>query len=163
MEPQAKRRSRTALKVDPAPSAPAHPAWEVQLDPKTLSWLQELRKLRIALVHDWLANLGGGERVLAVLHQMFPKAPVYTTVLDRGRLPPELKDADIRTAFTNRLPMARSNSRALLPLYAWAARQFDLRGYDLQLWNVRKREVSGAGPRALTYEWDQYGRWLGSY
>lgn len=93
--------------------------------------VQALRRLRVALVHDWLVSAGGAERVLGVLHRLFPEAPIYTSVVDRAKLWPDLQDATIRTSFLQRFAPARANFRSMLPLYPFAFRGFDLSGYDL--------------------------------
>lgn len=86
--------------------------------------------MRIAIVHDYLFQAGGAERVVETLHRTFPTAPIFTTILDRASLWPGLRDADIRTSWLQRLPRPR-NARALLPMYPLAVRSFDLREYDL--------------------------------
>ena len=87
--------------------------------------------MKVAIVHDYLNQLGGAERVVGTLHQMFPKAPIYTTILDRDRLWPSLKDADIRTSWMQRLPGLKRHFKKYLPLYPFAIESFDLREYDL--------------------------------
>jgi glycosyltransferase involved in cell wall biosynthesis len=87
--------------------------------------------MRIAIVHDYLNQAGGAERVVAVLHEMFPQAPIYTTILDRSSLWPALQDADIRTSWMQHLPGLKRHFKKYLPLYPAAIESFDLRGYDL--------------------------------
>jgi len=87
--------------------------------------------MKVALVHDWLNQYGGAEVVLETMHDMFPTAPVYTSIYDPRAMPASLATWDIRTSFIQRLPLARRAFRALLPLYPLAFEQFDLRGYDL--------------------------------
>ncbi len=87
--------------------------------------------MKVALVHDYLFQGGGAERVVEVLHKMFPAAPVYTTIVDRDSLWPALRDADIRTSWMQRLPGLGVNHKAFLPLYPHAIESLDLRGYDL--------------------------------
>ena len=59
---------------------------------------------KIAIVHDYLNQRGGAERVVAVLHKMFPEAPIYTSIVDYDNLWPEMKGADIRPTWMQRLP-----------------------------------------------------------
>jgi glycosyltransferase involved in cell wall biosynthesis len=87
--------------------------------------------MKVALVHDYLNQAGGAERVLGVLHRMFPEAPIYTTILDRHALWPPLRDADIRTSWMQHLPGLRRHFKKYLPLYPRAVEGFDLRAYDL--------------------------------
>ena len=89
------------------------------------------RGLRVAIVHDYLNQAGGAERVVGTLHRMVPDAPIYTTVLDRDTLWPELRDADVRTSWMQRLPGVKRHFRKYLPLYPRAIESLDLRDYDL--------------------------------
>jgi glycosyltransferase involved in cell wall biosynthesis len=86
---------------------------------------------RVAIVHDYLNQMGGAERVVELLHRMFPEAPIYTTIVDRDRLWPELREADIRVSWMQRIPGVLRFSKALFWLYPLAVRSWDLRGYDL--------------------------------
>jgi len=86
---------------------------------------------RVAIVHDYLNQAGGAERVVGTLHRMFPDAPIYTTLLDRDTLWPVLRDADVRTSWMQRLPGVRRHFRKYLPLYPRAIESLDLSAYDL--------------------------------
>lgn len=85
---------------------------------------------RIALVHDWLTNWGGSERVLLALKELFPAAPIYTLVYDQEKLP-QFKNFDIRTSFIQKLPFAKRKYRRYIMLMPTAVEQFDLQNYDL--------------------------------
>ncbi|MDB5099849.1 MAG: glycosyl transferase group 1 [Cyanobacteria bacterium RYN_339] len=89
--------------------------------------------MKVALVHEWLATLGGSERVLLAFARMFPGAPVFTSIYDPERLPAEFHGLDVRPSFLQNLPGARKRHQALLPLMPLAFEQHDLRGYDLVL------------------------------
>lgn len=91
--------------------------------------------MRIALVHDYLNQYGGAERVLEVLHELYPSAPVYTSLFDPAVMPPRFRSWDIRTSFIGRIPLARRFHRSLLLLYPLAFESFDLSGYDVVLSN----------------------------
>jgi glycosyltransferase involved in cell wall biosynthesis len=90
--------------------------------------------MNIAITHDYLIDFGGAERVLLALHEMYPKAPIYVSVLNKkgmGSHWENFKNADIKTSWFNSLPFASkliSPLRFLLPLI-W--RSFDLSNYDL--------------------------------
>lgn len=73
--------------------------------------------MRVALVHDYLTQYGGAERVLEVLHARFPEAPVLTSTYAPDHLPASFRDWTIRTTPLNRIPGARRSHRAWLPLY----------------------------------------------
>ncbi|CAA7599561.1 Glycosyltransferase subfamily 4-like, N-terminal domain protein [Acididesulfobacillus acetoxydans] len=87
--------------------------------------------MKVALVHDWLTNMGGAERVLCVLRELFPEAPIYTTLFEPEKLADCLAQADVRTSFLQRLPRWLRRHQRLLPWMPYAFEQFDLSGYDL--------------------------------
>lgn len=89
--------------------------------------------MKVAITYDWLNQFGGAERVLVELHDMYPDAPVYTTVHAPERLPAEMQGWDVRTSFLQRLPFARRRHQLFLPLMPMAFEQFDLREYELVL------------------------------
>ena len=87
--------------------------------------------MRVALVHDYLNQMGGAERVVESFHRLWPEAPIFTTIADRDALPASLRDADIRVSWMQRLPGWKRHYRAFLPLYPLAIEAMDLRGYDV--------------------------------
>ena len=87
--------------------------------------------MRVALVHHWLVTMRGGERVLEGLADLFPSADLFTLVCDRGILPSSLDRFRISCSFLQRFPRPTQWYRYYLPLFAFATRQLDLRGYDL--------------------------------
>ena len=87
--------------------------------------------IRVALVHDYLNQYGGAERVLEQLHALWPDAPVYASMYDRGRMPAAYRAWDIRTTFMQALPGVTRNHQAYLPVYPVAFARLDLRGYDV--------------------------------
>lgn len=89
--------------------------------------------LKVAIVHDYLNQMGGAEWVLKVLHQIFPDAPIFTSVYVPSSVCPSFKSADIRTSFMQRLPMIKKHARFYLALYPYAFELFDLSKYDLVL------------------------------
>ncbi len=66
--------------------------------------------MRLALVHDWLTNFAGAERVLVAMCQAFPEAPVFTSVYCPEHFP-QLNDKEIRTSFLQRFPAPRPGTR----------------------------------------------------
>jgi glycosyltransferase involved in cell wall biosynthesis len=89
--------------------------------------------MRVAIVHDYLNQYGGAERVLEALHELYPAAPVYTSIYDPAAMPAAYRDWDIRTSWMQRLPGWRRIFRAYFLLYPSAFESFDLSGYDLIL------------------------------
>jgi glycosyltransferase involved in cell wall biosynthesis len=89
--------------------------------------------MRVALIHDYLNQYGGAERVLEALHALYPEAPVYTSLYDADAMPAHYRSWDIRTSFMQGLPGWRKHFRRYFMLYPSAFESFDLRGYDLIL------------------------------
>ena len=88
---------------------------------------------RIAIVHDYLNQMGGAERVLEVLHEVFPEAPIYTSMYEPALVSPAFGRMEVHTSFMQRLPFATRRHQAFLPFYPAAFEQFDLSGYDVVL------------------------------
>lgn len=86
-----------------------------------------LSGLRVALVHDWLTGLRGGEKVLEQLCLLFPEAPIFTLFHFEGTVGDVIGSHRIRTSVLQHAPRIRSHYRHYLPLYPWA-----LSGLDLQ-------------------------------
>ena len=84
------------------------------------------------MVHDFLTQLGGAERLLQVFHQMFPDAPVFTLVYDERKTAGRFRGWDIRASFLQRFSRV-VNYKWLLPLMPRAIESFDFAGFDLVL------------------------------
>ncbi len=87
--------------------------------------------MKVALIHDYLNQFGGAERVIETLHEIFPNAPVYTSIYKPGNFPNSFKKMDIRTSFMQDLPFVFDNFRAFAALYPFAFQSFNLKEYDL--------------------------------
>lgn len=84
--------------------------------------------MRTAIVHYWLLNMRGGEKVLEALCRLLPDADLFTLFYDPERVSPEIREHRVTTSFLQPL---RRYYRALLPLMPMALESLDLRGYDL--------------------------------
>ncbi len=93
--------------------------------------MKDTKDLKIAIAHEWLTTLGGSERVVAALLELYPGAPVYTTFLSSRNLPPEMLSWDVRTSFVQKLPFLRRISQKYVPLFPLAFESFDFSSYDL--------------------------------
>ena len=91
--------------------------------------------MKLALVHDWLNQVGGAEDVLEALLELWPDSPVYTSIYAPERMPPALRTADIRTLWLNRLPGIQRHHQPFLPLYPLAWSGLMLRDQDVILSN----------------------------
>lgn len=86
---------------------------------------------KVAIVYDWLTNMGGAERVVLAMHKAFPDAPIYTSVFDPEGCPP-FKGLDIRTTWLQKLPRFLRKRHQLFPVFrAQAFRKLDLSDYDV--------------------------------
>ncbi len=86
---------------------------------------------KIALVHDWLLNIGGAEKVLKTLHEIFPSAPIYTLFYNKKFTDEFIPDAEIRPSFLQKTYRAMGTHKLLLPLLPTAIESIDLSEYDL--------------------------------
>ncbi len=92
-----------------------------------------MNEMKVALVHDYLNQMGGAERVVLAFHELFPNAPLYTSIYDPRRVDPAFQKIDIRTSFMQKMPLVKKHHQPFLPLYPFAMEQLDLRGFDLVL------------------------------
>ena len=123
---------------------------------------------RVALVHDWLTGLRGGERVLEALCQLYPAAEIFTLVHVPGASGPIIESHRITTSFLQRV---RSRYRHFLPLFPAAIQRFDLRAFDLVVSTshaVAKGCIPAPGAvhvsyihTPMRYVWDQFDAYFG--
>lgn len=126
---------------------------------------------KIALVHDWLVRMRGGEKCLEVLCELFPEARVFTIVHRKGALAPAIERMPITTSFIQNLPFGVAHYQRYLPLLPRAIEQFDLSSFDLVI-SSSHAVAKGVhtGPQTLhvcychtpmRYIWDQYENYFG--
>ncbi len=92
--------------------------------------------MKIALVHDYLIQYGGAERVLEVLCEIFPDAPIYTLLYDADATNGVFAKRQIKTSLLQKIPGASKYHRLLPVLMPFAIEQFDLRDFDLVISNT---------------------------
>lgn len=90
-----------------------------------------MKKLKVALVHDYLNQWGGAENVLKELSEIFPDAPIYTLLVDPNKIKGELRRKEIFTSFIQKLPFSLKFYREFSILYPLAIETLDLRNFDL--------------------------------
>ncbi|REJ73834.1 MAG: glycosyltransferase family 4 protein [Acidobacteria bacterium] len=122
------------------------------------------RPARVALVHDWLTGMRGGEKVLEQIADLFPKAPIHTLFHFPGSVSPALESHPIRVSRLQRIPRLRRHYRSFLPLFPGAIERFDFSDFDLV---VSTSHCVAKGARApngvhlcychtpVRYAWDQ--------
>lgn len=91
--------------------------------------------MKVALVHDWMNQIGGAEDVLEALVSVYPEAPIYTSMYAPEKMPAHWQNWDIRTSFLDRAPFIHRKQQLYFPLYPLAFEQHDLRGYDVVISN----------------------------
>jgi glycosyltransferase involved in cell wall biosynthesis len=126
---------------------------------------------RVALVHDWLTGMRGGERVLESLCRMLPDADLFTLVHVPGSVSKTIEARRLRTSIVQRLPLAGRWYRQYLPIFPTAIELFDLDGYDVVISTSHCAAKAVVPPgRALhvcycfspmRYAWDQFDAYFG--
>ena len=126
--------------------------------------------MKAAIVHYWLVNMRGGEKMLEALLEMFPDADIYTHVYDPGAIYETIKSHKIYTSYVNRLPFAKRLYRLYMPLMPRALLDFDLRQYGLVI-SSEAGPAKGVIPNPnayhlcychspMRYIWDMYHEYL---
>ena len=88
--------------------------------------------MKLAIVHDWLTNMGGAEQVVINFKEIYKDAPIYTTFYNPNNLDEKLKNLDVKTSFLQKKKMV-TNHKKYFPLMPLAFEDFDLNGYDVIL------------------------------
>ena len=127
---------------------------------------------RIALVHDWLTGMRGGEYVLEAIAEIFPSADLFTLVADEDRISNALKSHPIHTSRMQKIPGAIERYRYFLPLMPKFIEEFDLSEFDLVISSshcVAKgvKKASGAihvsyVHAPMRYVWDRFDDYFGA-
>lgn len=91
--------------------------------------------MNIALVHDWLNQIGGAEDVLATLVDLYPGSPIFTSIYAPALMPPLYRQWDIRTLWLDKLPAIHRHHQPYLPLYPLGWDSLNLSQYDIVLSN----------------------------
>lgn len=90
-----------------------------------------IENLKVAIVHDWLVNYGGAERVVETFLEIFPQADIYTLVYDEKKMDKSFSKEKVHTTFIQRIPKATKLYTKLLPLMPLAFEELNLTKYDL--------------------------------
>lgn len=127
--------------------------------------------MRVAIIHDWLTGMRGGERCLEIFCELFPEADLYTLLHIPGSVSPAIGKMSIKTSFIQHLPFSKKSYRRYLPLFPMAVERFNLKGYDLIL-SCSHCVAKGVIPppdglhisytlTPMRYAWDMYGEYFG--
>ncbi|MFC1643640.1 glycosyltransferase [Chlamydiota bacterium] len=91
----------------------------------------EIQNIKVALVHDWLNGMRGGEKCLEQICQWFPDAPIYTLICDKDKLSSIIQGRKIITSKIQKYPFWRKKYRYYLPFFSGAIEKFDFSEYDI--------------------------------
>lgn len=128
--------------------------------------------MRVAIIHDWLTGMRGGERCLEVFCELFPQAHLYTLLHIPGSVSQLIEKMPIKTSCIQNLPFAKRGYRKYLPLFPLAIERFNLKEYDLIL-SCSHCVAKGIIPSPdalhvsyvltpMRYAWDMYGEYFGA-
>jgi len=87
--------------------------------------------MKVAIVHHWLIKMGGGEKVVEYLCDLYPKSDIYTHVYDKSKISNKINKHNIKTTFINKLPCSKRYYKHYLPLMPLALKLLNLKEYDL--------------------------------
>lgn len=131
-----------------------------------------LRDAKIAIVCDWLTNIGGAERVVHALHELFPDAPIYTALYNPKKIK-GFENANIITSFLQKIPFALGHHQLFLPWMPVAFERFNLNQFDLVISSAHSC-AKGIITKPSTihvcychspmrYVWDNYQNYVRAY
>jgi glycosyltransferase involved in cell wall biosynthesis len=131
----------------------------------------EKRPPKVAIVHDWLTGMRGGEKVLEAICELYPEATIYTLVHVKGSVSEQIEEHRIHCSPVQRLPRAGELYRQYLPLFPAVIETFDLDGYDLVISSSHcaAKSVIRSGSAThvcychspMRYAWDQFDSYFG--
>jgi glycosyltransferase involved in cell wall biosynthesis len=138
---------------------------------KSLTASRQSRPPKVALVHDWLTGMRGGEKVLDAICQLYPDATLYTLVQVPGSVSAGIEQHKIKRSLVQWLPRSGELYRRYLPLFPAAVELFDLDGYDLVISSSHcavKSVIRGVAAThvcychsPMRYAWDQFEAYFG--
>jgi glycosyltransferase involved in cell wall biosynthesis len=127
---------------------------------------------KIAIIHDWLTGMRGGEKVLEIFCELFPAADIFTLIHVPGSVSKIIEDRKIQTSFLQKIPLAVKRYRSFLPFFPLAIEGFDLSRYDLVLSSshcVAKGALTSSAAihicychTPMRYVWEHYNTYFGN-
>lgn len=128
--------------------------------------------MRIAIIHDWLTGMRGGEKILEVFCELYPEADIFTLLHNKGSVSSLIESHKIFTSFVDNLPFKKNRYRYYLPLFPTAIERFNLKEYDLILSTshcVAKGVITPPETihisylhTPMRYVWDMYDEYFGA-
>lgn len=89
--------------------------------------------MKLVLVHDYLNQAGGAERVVENFHELYPGSPLYTSIYDKNNMPKIFSEMDVKVSFMQYLPGVMKHFKKYLPLFPLAFESFDLSKFEVIL------------------------------
>ncbi|OQA89882.1 MAG: D-inositol 3-phosphate glycosyltransferase [Elusimicrobia bacterium ADurb.Bin231] len=126
--------------------------------------------MKVAIIHDWLTGMRGGEKCLEAFCELFPGADIFTLVYKHGSLSKTIENLKIKTSFLQNFPDVENKYRYYLPFMPAAIKSFDLSGYDLIISSSHCVAKGVSVPKnsmhicychtPMRYVWDMYGQYF---
>jgi glycosyltransferase involved in cell wall biosynthesis len=128
-------------------------------------------EIKVAIVHDWLTGMRGGEKVLEVLCELYPEATLFTLLYNKSSLSATIEKMSIKTSFIDLMPLKKEKYRNYLPLFPRAIESFDFSEFDLII-STSHCVAKGAMRRPgalhicychtpMRYVWEMYDEYFG--
>ncbi|OFZ72175.1 MAG: hypothetical protein A3K03_05220 [Bdellovibrionales bacterium RIFOXYD1_FULL_44_7] len=127
--------------------------------------------VRVALVHDWLTGMRGGEYVLEAIAELFPRSDLFTLLYIPGSISPVLTTLNRHVSWLQKVPKIEKRYRNFLPLMPWTIGKFDLSGFDLVISSSHCVAKGISKPKGsvhvsyihapMRYMWDRYDDYFG--
>jgi len=131
-----------------------------------------MQNKKVALIHDWLTGMRGGEKVLEALTEIFPGADIFTLLWRKGKVSDKIEQHNIITSPMQKIPSVEKYYRYFLPLMPGMIENFDLKKYDLVVSSshcvAKGVKVPAGVPHIcychapMRYVWDQYDEYFNS-
>lgn len=129
--------------------------------------------MNVAIVHDWLTGMRGGEKCLEVFCELFPQATLFTLLHNKGSVSPTIEAMRIKTSFIQKFPNAVSGYRNYLPFFPRAIESFDFTGFDFILSSSHCVAKGARKPKSsfhlcychtpMRYAWSFFDQYFGDY
>ena len=129
--------------------------------------------MKVAIVHDWLTGMRGGEKCLEIFCELFPQADIFTLLYNKNSVSPVINRLPVKTSFIQRLPFSLKLYRNYLPFFPTAIESFNFKGYDFILSSSHCVAKGAKKPdkafhlcycyTPMRYAWSFYEDYFGNY
>ena len=129
--------------------------------------------MKTALVHEFLITWGGSDLVVQKFAEIYPEAPIYTSIYDENQIGAHFEGKRIITSFLQKVPFSKTKHRFLMPFFPLAFESFDLNGYDVVLSSHHMSAKSVITPAEtchicfvhtpMRYAWDHFPQYMSEF